>query len=243
MDLQPAPRERTSNRMDTVERVMLELLADRGTATACPSEIARRVGGAEWRARMPDVRAVAARLSKRGTLDAYQHGKIVDPLAARGPIRLRLRAAAAIDYRTHPERYRVGRGEEGVLTVEPYRSELLPLWRFRTPEEARRSAAAIWERFVSYRDEGDFAGMDMSRKYLQMGWTRARRYANHRSGRKYAPGTRRELPVDPDPEKAKSAAIFRRSLDRVLRDQTYRRLRAARSGRSRRHVQPPLTCR
>ena len=27
--------------------------------------------------------------------------------------------------------------------------------------------------------------MDMCRKFLEMGFTRARRYANHRSGRKY----------------------------------------------------------
>jgi hypothetical protein len=28
--------------------------------------------------------------------------------------------------------------------------------------------------------------MDMARKFLQMGFTRARRYANHASGKKYA---------------------------------------------------------
>lgn len=36
-----------------------------------------------------------------------------------------------IDYRSHPERYKVARGEQGVLTVEPYKSEILPHWRFR----------------------------------------------------------------------------------------------------------------
>ena len=41
--------------------------------------------------------------------------------------------------------------------------------------------------FLSYRAEDDFVGMDMARKFLQMGYTRARRYANHKSGRKYAP--------------------------------------------------------
>lgn len=34
----------------------------------------------------------------------------------------------------------VGRGEQGVLTAEPYKSELLPLWRFSTPVIARRAA-------------------------------------------------------------------------------------------------------
>jgi hypothetical protein len=91
-----------------------------------------------------------------------------------------------IDFRRHPELYQVGAGEQGLLLVEPYKSELLPLWRFRTPGVARASADALYEMFLRYRAAGDFVGMDMARKFLQMGYTRARRYANHKSGRKYA---------------------------------------------------------
>jgi hypothetical protein len=40
--------------------------------------------------------------------------------------------------------------------------------------------------FCEYKRRDDFIGMDMSRKFLEMGHTRARRYANHSSGRKYA---------------------------------------------------------
>ena len=36
-----------------------------------------------------------------------------------------------IDYRSNPELYKVARGEQGVLTVEPYKAEILPHWRFR----------------------------------------------------------------------------------------------------------------
>jgi hypothetical protein len=139
-----------------------------------------------------------------------------------------------MDARRHPESYRVGRGEQGVLTVEPYKSELLPLWRFRTPEVARESAAALTDRFHAYLDDGDIVGADMARKFLQMGFTRARRYANHPGGRKYdgpvpedkrgqsgAHG-RRELPRGPeDPEKAESARIFKQAWDAVERDQRY----------------------
>src|ERR1044072_307037 len=89
------------------------------------------------------------------------------------------------DFREHPELYRIGKGEQGVLLVEPYKGEILPHWRFRTPEIARESAAAIYKLFCDYRDNSDFVGMDMARKFLQMGYTRARRYANHPSGRKY----------------------------------------------------------
>lgn len=114
----------------------------------------------------------------------------------------------SIDFRTNPKLYRVGVGEQGVLLVEPYKSELLPHWRFRTPEVARESADAIYNMFLAYKAGGDFVGMDMARKFLQMGFTRARRYANHKSGRKWSPDRTEVLPPDVDLVKAESARIF-----------------------------------
>src|SRR5687767_602110 len=114
-----------------------------------------------------------------------------------------------IDFRKHPELYRVGRGEQGVLLVEPYKSEILPHWRFKTPALARRSAAKIYRMFLDYKVKEDFVGMDMARKFLQMGYTRARRYANHKSGRKYAKNKKEILPRDEDVVKAESARIFK----------------------------------
>ena len=131
-----------------------------------------------------------------------------------------------IDFRKEPERYHVGRGEEGVLIAEPYKGELLPLWRFKTPAIAKESAAALWKAFVAYRRARDFVGMDMARKYLQMGFTRARRYANHRSGRKYDEANHTKKPLDPDPVKAESAAIFYDVWQRAERDRTYKAWRA-----------------
>lgn len=64
--------------------------------------------------------------------------------------------------------------------------------------------------FESYRHQNDFVGMDMARKFLQMGFTRARRYANHPSGHKYD-SLGAILPQDDtwaDSEKAAAAAIF-----------------------------------
>ena len=127
----------------------------------------------------------------------------------------------AIDFRQHPELYRVGKGEQGVLLVEPYKSELLPLWRFKTPEIARESAQALYAMFAQYKAAGDFVGMDMARKYIQMGYTRARRYANHKSGRKYDKVTGEQLPREEDPVKAESARIFAEVLDRVKADPVY----------------------
>jgi hypothetical protein len=84
--------------------------------------------------------------------------------------------------------YRIGRGETGVLTYEPYKSALLPLWRFKTPAIARTSSSDLWAAFLNYEKEDDFVGMDMCRKFIQMGMTRAKRYANHKGGRKYGVG-------------------------------------------------------
>ncbi len=89
------------------------------------------------------------------------------------------------DFRAHPELYRIGRGEQGVLSVQPYKAEILPYWRFATVEAAQASAEKIYALFEEYKEKEDFVGMDMARKFLQMGYTRARRYANHPSGRKY----------------------------------------------------------
>lgn len=112
-----------------------------------------------------------------------------------------------INFREHPELYRVGKGEQGVLLVEPYKSEILPHWRFKTPEIAGISADKIYQLFQDYKTQGDFVGMDMARKFLQMGYTRSRRYANHKSGRKYG-ADKTVLPREEDPIKAESAKIF-----------------------------------
>lgn len=117
---------------------------------------------------------------------------------------------AGVDYRARPTGYRVGKGEQGVLICEPYKSELTPHWRFRTPAIAKRSAAKIFRMFRTYLDHEDFVGADMARKFLQMGFTRARRYTNYKGGRKYDKDA--DYALKPkgtgDPEKAESAAIF-----------------------------------
>ena len=113
-----------------------------------------------------------------------------------------------VDFRRHPELYRIGKGEQGVLLVEPYKSELLPHWRFKTVPEAKKSSAMIYKMFLAYLKAEDFVGADMARKFLQMGWTRARRYANHKGGRKYDQNTGERLPRQEDADKAAAAAIF-----------------------------------
>lgn len=140
----------------------------------------------------------------------------------------------SLDLRQNPELYRVGKGEQGVLLVEPYKSEILPYWRFKNPEIAKESAQKIFSLFEEYRKDEDFVGMDMARKFLQMGYTRARRYANHKGGKKYdgpVPANkkgqsgahgREELPRQPeDAEKAAAARIFYGFWKKAEADETY----------------------
>lgn len=124
-----------------------------------------------------------------------------------------------VDLRKHPEEYRIGRGEQGVFHAEPYRSELLPLWKFKDEEAARGSSEAIYRKFCEYRAADDFVGMDVARKYLQMGWTRSLRYAKYKAGKKSQPLE------EPDPTKLQSASIFKELYDRTRTDEKYTQLK------------------
>ena len=124
--------------------------------------------------------------------------------------------------------YRIGRGEQGVLLVRPYTNIICNYWRFKTPKIAVQSANKIFSLYLDYRDAGDFIGMDMCRKFLEMGFTRARRYANHNSGRKYKKGTREILPQEDDhmtSKYAESARIFKHVRDIVAKSEDYVRMR------------------
>lgn len=64
-------------------------------ASVCPSDAARALGGsqAEWRARMPAVRAVAAELARQGLLSLTRGALTLDPhdpeALLGGPLRVR----------------------------------------------------------------------------------------------------------------------------------------------------------
>jgi len=119
--------------------------------------------------------------------------------------------------------YRIGRGEQGVLLVRPYTDDICRHWRFKDVDTARKSAAKIYDMFETYKRQKDFIGMDMARKFLEMGFTRARRYANHKSGRKYDTN-RAVLPQETDAlvsVKAMAASVFKEIRDRVAYDPEY----------------------
>lgn len=128
---------------------------------------------------------------------------------------------ASIDYRQHPECYRIGHGERGVFHVHPYKDELLLLWAIRNEADASQAIDDLSAQYRAYRAQADFVGMDMARKYLQMGYTRARRYACYPGGRKKDADGRQRKPGNADPEKARIAERYRVALETVRNDDAY----------------------
>mgnify|MGYP001346470080 FL=1 len=119
--------------------------------------------------------------------------------------------------------YRIGRGEQGVLLVRPYTNDICAHWRFKTPAIALESAHAIFDMYLDYLEDKDFIGMDMCRKFLEMGFTRSRRYANHHTGKKYDDegNVRPQEPDHATCKYAKSAKIFKSVRDMVAKNDRY----------------------
>jgi len=123
--------------------------------------------------------------------------------------------------------YRIGRGEQGVLLVRPYTNDICAHWRFKTPKIAMMSAHTIFDMYLDYLEEKDFIGMDMCRKFLEMGFTRSRRYANHHTGKKYDDegNVRPQEPDHATCKYAQSAKVFKKVRDIVAKSADYVRMR------------------
>lgn len=128
-----------------------------------------------------------------------------------------------INYRENPHLYKIGRGQQGVLICEPYKSEICAHWRFKSILESKVSSEKILSMFYNFLSNNDFVGADMAKKFLHMGFTRARRYANHRDGKKYRPDGSL-IPQEPDAltcEKAECAKVFREAWKKAREDKEY----------------------
>lgn len=74
-----------------IRRCLLQKVQQRGPdKTICPSEVARALGGDRWRQLMEPVRQEGQALAAEGKIQITQKGQVIDPKAARGPIRYRL---------------------------------------------------------------------------------------------------------------------------------------------------------
>lgn len=142
--------------------------------------------------------------------------------------------ASALDSSALRYSYEIGRGETGVLSFEPYKGYILPYWAFRTVPIARNSSEILWAIFESYVERKDFVGADMTRKFIQMGMTRARRYANHKGGRKYSKETGEKLEKwaggsEEDTrkrrEKEEASEVFKAAWRRCIEDERYKLLK------------------
>ncbi|KAK3678070.1 hypothetical protein LTR78_002165 [Recurvomyces mirabilis] len=63
--------------------------------------------------------------------------------------------------------------------------ELCMSYRIARVPIAENSSKNLWSAFEYFLKTEDFVGADMARKFIQMGMTRAKRYANHKGGKKY----------------------------------------------------------
>jgi sarcosine oxidase gamma subunit len=73
-----------------LERTIDDLLDARArTSSICPSDVARTLAPDDWRPLMEPARRAARRMVARGEVEITQHGSVVDPSTARGPIRIR----------------------------------------------------------------------------------------------------------------------------------------------------------
>jgi Domain of unknown function (DUF4385) len=98
------------------------------------------------------------------------------------------------------------------LRAEPYWSEIRPHWRVGSPRAARASADAIYALYLTYRNRKDFVGMDLARRYLRLGCTRAARAG-------------KEQTEADAPSRAEAAALFREKCMLIRSDPEFRRLR------------------
>ena len=70
--------------------MIVEKLAARDASSSiCPSEVARELGGDDWRDLMQPVRDAAHELVRAGTVIITQGSETVDLETVKGPIRIR----------------------------------------------------------------------------------------------------------------------------------------------------------
>lgn len=101
------------------------------------------------------INRMKTRASNRAFVPAHDHGDLDDPKSGDMPIQGAQKPAPddplAIDYKAHPELYKVLKGEQNVFKTDPYSEELKPLWRFKNEAVAKESSKALWQRFKGYR--------------------------------------------------------------------------------------------
>ena len=174
---------------------------------------------ADWQVR-PPKRLPASILDEESSESKPKPRKI---LPAKSDIEESDLSGTAI--KTHNQNYIRHRGSSN-LHLEPYRSELEPLLHFRDPILALTSSQALYDKFLHYKSEGDFAGMDMARKFIQVGHRVISHDAKHDREKACIKEEKTESSSQQivNDEKAKSAGIFEALLKSVKKDEVYVRM-------------------
>jgi hypothetical protein len=91
-------------RRTRIEATIRALARHRGPdRTICPSDVARSIGGANWRPLMPTVRDAARDLASAGDVEILQKFVVIEPLGTwKGPVRIRIVSDAADGAATPP---------------------------------------------------------------------------------------------------------------------------------------------
>src|SRR5690606_36125056 len=119
------------------------------------------------------------------------------------------------------EHYPLEMDDEQVLEAMPYAQRLLPYWQYASADEAASSAAALYEWYTRFKERGDFVGMDVARRLLRLGMTRARALNP-------GVGTAADAPLRPT-----AAAIFSKTYHMVNNDPDFAVYQAAHRERMR----------
>ncbi|KAK2624369.1 hypothetical protein QTJ16_006319 [Diplocarpon rosae] len=96
---------------------------------------------------------------------------------------------------------------------------------------AQTSSQTLWGKFLGFYELEDFVGMDMTRKFIQMGMTRSKRYANYKGGRKYVDSKEKGVKNlkstghDGKEEKEAASQIFREVWERCKEHEGYQRMK------------------
>lgn len=85
------PAQEETDHDERIAETIRAMVDVRAPGTTCPSDVARIVGGEDWRSLMPAVRRVAERLAAEGAVVVTQKGEPVQR-PWRGPVRIGLPA-------------------------------------------------------------------------------------------------------------------------------------------------------
>lgn len=78
---------------EEIKKSILEITANRGAGKSiCPSEVARKLFGEDWRNQMQNVRDAAFDLAEKNLVFISQKSKEVDAKQIKGPIRISIKS-------------------------------------------------------------------------------------------------------------------------------------------------------